>query len=136
MLPWIISQAVQRTIVRPAGLLSRQVLYLLPDPVEQHDDRDIPADLNGHERNHEQDSEGERDEVQARTLHGSECPHVIQGLRKESCPLTRGRKVAPRAWVVPGEPARAQRAAVTLTFASWNHIGEWVRQVDALRRAA
>jgi hypothetical protein len=34
------------------------------------------------------------------------------------------------------EIEKSLRKEVTLTFASWNHIRDWVRRVDALRRAA
>jgi hypothetical protein len=34
------------------------------------------------------------------------------------------------------KPGRAKRGMVSLTVASWNRIGEWLRQLDGLRQAA
>ncbi len=33
-------------------------------------------------------------------------------------------------------PHRAKLKKVSLTFASWNHIGEWLRRLDSFRRVA
>lgn len=37
---------------------------------------------------------------------------------------------------IRGEPSRAQRGLVSPTFASWNQLGGWLRQVEALRDVA
>lgn len=41
---------------------------------------------------------------------------------------------------VPGfflaKPLRAERGVVTRIFTSWNEIGEWLRQLEALQHAA
>lgn len=42
-------------------------------------------------------------------------------------------KTAPRGWIARGEPARAKRAVVSRIFASWNQLGGWLRQIEALR---
>jgi len=37
-------------------------------------------------------------------------------------------------YLAPSE--NADERVVTLTFASWNHLNEWLRQIERLRRAA